>query len=281
MRNVKIFTDSTCDLSIQMLIDNDISVVPLYITFNSLSYKDSVDMNAAELYDKVDELGILPKTAAATPLDYYNAFRQYIDAGDDIVYIGLSSQLSSTVQNASLAAQRFMTGRVHVIDSINLSTGVGILAMKAVELRNHGLSAHEIAKNIEETVPKVRTTFTIDTYDYLYKGGRCSAMQGIVGSMLKIKPIIKLIDGNNILYDKARGRKNAISALLREINNDKELLDDSGVFVVHSFAAEDVALIEHELVNTIGVRDIFVTNAGCVISSHCGKKSLGISYIIK
>lgn len=281
MNKVKIFTDSTCDLSKQMLDEYDITMVPLYVTFNDSSYKDTVDMNTADLYEKVNELGILPKTSAPTPADFIQAFKPYIEDGYDIVYIGLSSKLSSTIQNASLAAQEFPVGRIHIVDSLNLSTGIGILVMKAYDLVQEGLEAAEVTKLINEMVPKVRTAFTIDTFEYLYKGGRCSAMQGLIGGMLKIKPITKLIDGNILLYDKQRGRKKALSVLLQEIDNDREAVDESRIFITHSFAEEAAAHLREELSNTQGFKNILVTNAGCVISSHCGKETIGIIYMIK
>jgi DegV family protein with EDD domain len=152
MNKVKIFTDSTCDLSDSLLSENNISVVPLYITFNDSSYKDRVDMTTEELYAKVDELGILPKTSAPTPIDFFDAFKPYIDEGCDIVYIGLSSKLSSTIQNATLATQQFPEGRVNVIDSLNLSTGIGILVLKAADMQSQGMAASEIAENIRQIV---------------------------------------------------------------------------------------------------------------------------------
>lgn len=281
MNNVKLFTDSTCDLSREMLAEHDISVVPLYIIFNGLSYKDSIDMDTSELYSKVEELGVLPKTAAPTPADFYEAFKPFIDEGKDILYIGLSSQLSSTIQNALLAAQEFPEGRVNVIDSLNLSTGVGILVMKAADMIREGLAAGEIAESMRKMVPRVTTYFTIDTFEYLYKGGRCSAIQGLVGSMLQIKPITKLVDGKITVYDKQRGRKKVISSLLQQVQRDVERIDTSRLFVVNSFAEEDAVHIKQEIHNRFNVGNVEVTNAGCVISSHCGKKALGISYIIE
>lgn len=281
MYKVKIFADSTCDLSGQMLAENEISVVPLYITFDGLSYKDGVDMDTAGLYSKVDELGVLPKTAAPTPADFKNAFAPYIDEGYDIIYIGLSSQLSSTMQNAFLAAQELPEGRVKLVDSLNLSTGIGILVMKAADLKREGLSADEIAEAIRHLVPKVRTAFTIDTFEYLQKGGRCTAIQGIVGYMLKIKPVTKVADGRITLYDKVRGRKKALSALLQEICNDKAALDAGRIFVTHSFADEDALYLKEELGREFPGAGVLETNAGCVISSHCGRNTIGIIYLVK
>ncbi|MDF2522115.1 MAG: fatty acid-binding protein DegV, partial [Clostridia bacterium] len=258
MNKVKIFTDSTCDLSKQMLDEYDITMVPLYVTFNDSSYKDTVDMNTADLYEKVNELGVLPKTSAPTPADFIQAFKPYIEDGCDIVYIGLSSKLSSTIQNASLAAQEFPAGRIHIIDSLNLSTGIGILVMKAYDLVQEGLDAAGVTKLISQMVPKVRTAFTIDTFEYLYKGGRCSAMQGLIGGMLKIKPITKLIDGNILLYDKQRGRKKALSVLLQEVENDRETVDNSRIFITHSFAEEAAVYLKEELSNTQGFKNVLV-----------------------
>lgn len=280
MNKVKIFTDSTCDLSDQLLTENNISVVPLYITFNDSSYRDRVDMTIEELYSKVDELGMLPKTSAPTPSDFISAFKPYIEEGCDIIYIGLSSKLSSTIQNAVLAAREFPDGRVKVIDSLNLSTGIGILLMKAVDLKKAGLSAAEIADKIEQMITKVKTAFTIDTFEYLYKGGRCSAIQGLLGSMLKIKPITKLEDGRIVLSDKQRGRKKALAALLDDIDSNKDLLDETRVFVTHSLADEDAEYLKEEL-QTLGIKNVLVTSAGCVVSSHCGKETIGIIYLVK
>jgi DegV family protein with EDD domain len=251
------------------------------VNFKAESYKDTVEISTAELYQKVDELGVLPQTASPTPADFINAFKPYIDEGADIVYIGLSSQLSSTIQNAILAAQDFPEGRVNIIDSLNLSTGIGILVMKAADLKREGLSAYEIAQLIKQMIPKVRTAFTIDTFEYLCKGGRCTAIQGLIGGIFKIKPITRLVDGKIMLYDKQRGRKKALLALLQEIRNDKEILDDSRVFVTHSFAEEAAVKLKQELLNTIQAENILITNAGCVISSHCGKATIGIIYMIK
>lgn len=280
MNKVKLFTDSTCDLSDQLLTQNNIAVVPLYITFDQASYKDRVDMTTEELYSKVDELDMLPKTSAPTPVDFFDAFKPYINEGYDIVYIGLSSKLSSTIQNAYLAAQQFQEGRVQVIDSLNLSTGIGILVLKAADMLKAGLTSAEIADSIRQLVPKVQTAFTIDTFEYLYKGGRCTAIQGLIGGMLKIKPITKLEDGKIILADKQRGRKKALAALLDDINENIGALDEARVFVTHSMAEEDAAYLEQEL-QAMGVKNILTTSAGCVISSHCGKETIGIIYLIK
>lgn len=279
MNKVKIFTDSTCDLSDQLLAENDISVVPLYITFDDASYRDSLDMTTEELYAKVDELGMLPKTSAPTPADFISAFRPYVEDDCDILYIGLSSKLSSTIQNAVLASQEFSEGRVRVIDSLNLSTGIGILVMKAADLQKDWLSAAEIGDKIEQMIPKVKTAFTIDTFEYLYKGGRCSAIQGFLGGMLKIKPITKLEDGKIVLTDKQRGRKKALAALLEDIESNKGNLDESRVFVTHSMADEAAGYLKDEL-EAMGIKNVVVTSAGCVISSHCGKETIGIIYLV-
>lgn len=281
MYKIKIFTDSTCDLSEELMQENDISVVPLYINFGDQSYRDGVDITTKELYEKVDVLGTLPKTAAPSPLDYINAFKPYIQDGYEIVYIGLSSKQSSTIQNAVLAAQELAPDKIHVIDSLNLSTGLGILVMKAVDLLREGLSCAELVTQLGTMVDKVRTAFTIDTFEYLYKGGRCSAMQSLVGSVLGIRPIIKLVDGKNTLHEKLRGRKKALAILLEEIGNDIDKLDHGRVFITHSYGAEDAVYLQNELSKRNIPAKVVTTNAGCVISSHCGKNTIGIIYMVK
>jgi DegV family protein with EDD domain len=281
MNKVQIFTDSTCDLSPELIEENDISVVPLYVTFKDKSYKDGVDITPKDLFRMVDEYGELPKTSAAPPVDFINAFKPYIDEGKDILYISISSKLSTTLQNARLAASEFPEGRIKFVDSLNLSTGIGLLVLKAADYAKKGLSVEEISEELMKIVPKVRTQFVIDTLDYLYKGGRCNALQNFIGGMLKIRPIVKVVDGRMILGQKIREKKQkALDIMLDTALNDE--IDPSRIMITHSLGCEDEAIyLKEELKAKTGIENIFITNAGCVISSHCGPKTIGILYISK
>lgn len=282
MRDVKIFTDSTSDLTPEIIIDNNISQVPLYVNFEDKSFKDGIDINTTALYEAVKEKGKLPKTAAASPSDFYTAFKPYIDEGKDIIFISLSSKLSSNLQNAAIATSEFDKGRIELVDSLNLSTGIGLLVMKAVDYAKEGLDVHEIAGRIRELVPKVKTAFIIDTLEYLYKGGRCNALQNFFGNVLKIRPVVQVVNGSMILAQKIRGkRQKALSIMLQNVLKDKGNIQLDRITVTHSMSDEDAKYLKRELERAIPAKEIIITNAGCVVSSHCGPNTVGILYISK
>jgi DegV family protein with EDD domain len=279
---IKIFADSTSDLPPEIIEKYGIGIIPLYVVFDDQSYKDGVDLTTPELYKLVDRTKKLPKTAAPSPADFEASFKPYIEQGDDIVYISLSSKLSSTMQNAVIAAGLFPEGRVTVVDSLNLSTGIGLLVLKAARLAEAGLSAHDIAQQIRERVPKVETEFVIDTLDYLYMGGRCSGMQNFIGSLLKIRPVIKVVDGGMIMAYKVRGkREKALDQMLQNALKEVSNMDTEIIGVTHSMSEEDAKMLKEKLAEKTNAKEILLSKAGCVISSHCGPNTVGILYIKK
>ncbi|MDR5658985.1 DegV family protein [Serpentinicella sp. ANB-PHB4] len=282
MGNVQIITDSTCDLTPDIIRDNSIKVVPLYVTFNeNMTYKDGVDITPAKLYEEVKVLGQTPKTAAPSPADFCEVFRPCIDKGQDIIYIGLSSQISSTIQNAKIAACEFPEGRVKVIDSQNLSAGIGYLVLKAVDLANKGLDIKTISNDIVQLVPKVKTFFAIDTLEYLYKGGRCSSVENFFGSMLKIRPILHLAEGRIHVHQKIRGkRKKLLDSMLEILNTDKNQINTNKIIINHSMCEEDAEYLRSQISQLIKCEQIITVKAGCVISSHCGPNTFSIVYCI-
>jgi len=280
MGSVRIMSDSTCDLSPELIEKHGISIVPLYVIFNGDSYRDGIDMKTDELYKIVERLNTLPRTSSPSPSDFCKAFSNCIEKGEDIIYIGLSSEFSATVQNARIAAQEFPEGRIEVIDSRNLSTGIGLLVMKAVDFAEQGLGISEIAENIRGLVPQVRTRFVINTLDYLYKGGRCTALESFFGGLLNIRPIIAVEEGKMILEEKIRGKKEkALKSMLENTLADRDIIDSRRVFVTHSMADEEAEYLKGILEQKLEGPEIIITNAGCVISSHCGKGTAGILYM--
>lgn len=280
MSKIKIFSDSTCDLSEELIKKHDIGIVPLYVSFGDETLKDGVEITTETLYKKVDETKSIPKTSAPPPSDFYNLFKPYIDSGYEILYIGISSHLSSTLQNAKIATTEFENGNIEIIDSLNLSTGIGLLVLKAVDLRDKELTLKDISKNLSETISKVKTNFIIDTLNYLHKGGRCSALQSIVSSVLKIRPIIMVEEGKMIVGKKVRGKRiKALNSIIESCINDKANLDKSRIMITHSLSDEDALYLKDELSKNINVENILITKAGCVISSHCGPNTIGILYI--
>lgn len=281
MSTVKVFSDSTCDLSPELVEKHQIGIIPLYVLFNDVSYRDGVEITTAQLYQKVEETGSLPTTAAPSPGDFILAFKPYIKAGQDIIYIGLSSEFSATLNNARLAAQEFPPGRIEIVDSRNLSTGIGLLVLRAADFVAEGMNVGDIAEKVRELTPKVETEFIIDTLDYLHKGGRCSGLTRFVGTMLKIRPSIKVVDGKMVPAQKLRGtRKKALTGLLNTALAQRDQISPERIFVTHSIS-DDAAFLRDELIKHTGIQEVLITQAGCVISSHCGRNTIGILFIKK
>lgn len=282
MGKIKVFTDSACDLSPELIEKYEISVVPLYVGFDEESLKDGIDITPEELFREVEKRGKLPKTSAPSPNDFYIKFKPFIDEEMDIIYVGLSSKLSSTLQNAIIAAKEFPEGRIEIVDSMNLSTGIGLLVLKACDFAKEGLNIHEIAEEVKTRVSKIKTAFIVDTLDYLYMGGRCSALQNFMSGILQIRPIIKVVDGRMILGDKTRGkREKALNTMLENALIDKDNMELDRIMITHSFGSNDGPYLRDNLIKEIKVKDGLITVAGCVISSHCGPNTIGILYITK
>lgn len=279
---IKLVTDSTCDLSDELLELYDISVVPLYVNFDDESYLDGVNLTVSEMYDKVEEKKVLPKTAAASPGTFYELFEGLLKEGNSIIYLGIGSKFSGTFNSALNAKNMLETDAIHLIDSENLSSGSGLLLLKAGEAIKKGLGAHEVVAYIKSLVPKVRSQFVIDTLEYLHKGGRINGLQNLMGSMLKLKPIIKVVDGEMAVGKKARGTlKNGVKLLIKELFDQRDFIDDEFVMITHSLSDDMASYIYQEIRDETDFKHIYETHAGCVISSHCGKGTIGILYIMK
>lgn len=282
MNKIKIFSDSTCDLTPEIIKKYDIGIIPLYVNFKDASYKDGIDINTESLYKRVKENGSTPKTAAPSPDIYYEYFKKYADKNHDIIYIGLSSFLSSSCQNASIAAKMITNVKVQIINSFNLSSGIGLEVIKAAELRDSGMKFEDIVKSIECMAPKIKTAFVIDTLEYLYKGGRCSAIQNLLGTVLMIKPIIEVSEGKMRVADKIRGkRKRALDKMLSNVLKNKDKVDTERIMITHSMGYDDAVYLKEILSKNINFNEIIITDAGCVISSHCGPNTVGILYVEK
>lgn len=282
MSKIKLFADSTCDLSDEMLKKYDISVVPLYVHFNEDSFKDRVEINTEDLYKKVDEYNILPSTAAPSPGDFYSAFKPYVEEGREILYVGISTLISSTVQNATIAKNDLEGSKIEIVDSLNLSNGSALLLLKAVDFIEQGLGLEEIAEKLTAMAPKLQTIFAVDTMDYLFKGGRCSSLQYFFGSLLKIHPIIKIVDGKMDLVEKIRGKMTkALDYMIEDTLARKDRIDSNRIFFPNSMALDSVNYIIAALEKELDNPEFIIDETGCVVSSHCGKGALGVIYLEK
>lgn len=282
MSRIKLFADSTCDLSDEMLKKYDISMVPLYVHFNDDSFKDRVEINTQGLYKKVEEYNTLPSTAAPSPGDFYSAFKPYVEEGREILYVGISSLISTTVQNATIAKNDLEGAKIEIIDSYNLSNASALLLLKAAEYIEQGLGLEEIAEKLRGLAPKLQTVFAVDTMDYLYKGGRCSSMQYFFGSLLKIHPIIQMVDGKMIVAEKVRGKmEKALDYMIEDALERKDKIDSNRIYFPNSMAEDSVNYIIAALEKELDNPEFIIAETGCVVSSHCGPGGLGILYLEK
>lgn len=281
MNKITIYADSTCDLSKELLEKHDIKVLPLYVNFDQQMYKDGIEITPEELYKKVDELGKLPKTSAASVGDFINLFQQELDKGNDVILFTIGSTLSSTYQNALLAKENCDASRIEVIDSLNLSSAIGLQVLKACKYRDSGMDIHQIKQECDKIVSKVRARFAIESLEYLHKGGRCSGASRLFGTLLQIKPVIAVTDGKLDVDVKTRGKRKALEYMLEEIINKKEMIDLDYIMVTHTYADDEAVELQSRLKEVFTQSNVEITNAGCVISSHCGKGTIGILYIEK
>ncbi len=279
---IVITTDSTADLGKRELDKYNIKVVPLHVTFGDKDYKDSVDIDTNKLYELVDEYNSLPKTQAVSPGEFVNFFKPLLDEGNKIVHISIGSTISGSYQSAVIAKDMLETDDIYVIDSKNLSSGIGLLVLKASRFKEDGLSAKIIYEKVNDLVPKVSSQFVIRTMEYLHKGGRATGLQAFVGSILNIKPIIKVNDGILDVYQKSIGKMTrALDIMINDLIALKDKIDLEFVYITHSLADKSFDYMKEKILKEINPKHLIEGNAGCVISSHCGKGTIGVLYILK
>lgn len=276
-----ITADSTCDISPVLYKRYDVTMVSLYITLGDETYRDGVEIAPKDLFQYVERTGELPKTAAPSPEDYRAAFERLTGEGKGVVHISISSEMSASYSNACRAAKEFED--VYVIDSRSLSSGSGLLVIKAAELAACGLPAKEVASRIEALVHQVEASFVIDTLTYLHKGGRCSSVAALGANLLHLKPCIEVRDGRMQVSKKYRGTlKRCLNDYIRDRLEDRADIDPSRAFITHT--VQDAVLVEHArkaVLDAFPFAEVLITDAGGTISSHCGPGTLGVLFLRK
>lgn len=282
---VKIIADSTCDLPKDILEEYGVSILPLHIICNEADYLDGVTITPAEIFAWADENKTTPKTSAASPGEAVELLKPYADAGRDVVCIAISDAFSTTGNVLRMTADAINeeAGRtqVHVINSANLSTGIGLLVLEAAIMAKEGMEAEQIVKNIEALVPKVRASFVVDTLTYLHRGGRCSGLAALAGGALKLHPQIVVKDGKMDVAKKFRGNmKKVLLEYTKELTDALMHAKKNRVFITHSGCDKETVDAIREYVSGLNVfEEILETTAGGVISSHCGPGTLGVLFI--
>jgi len=279
---VLITSDSSCDLSKEQLQKYNINILPLYVNLNGEEFRDGVNITPNDIFEFVKENKKLPKTSALSVADYNLFFENLLkeNPGCDIIHIGLSSGLSTSYNNAVTASKEF-EGKVYVVDGKNLSTGTGLLVLYAAKLAQANKNKQTIIEKVEKRVPFVQASFIIPETEYLYRGGRCSAISMLGANLLKIKPRIQVVDGKMKPNGKPRGKMNVVlKQYVDDVLNEYNTPDPEICFVTHSsiepeISAEIKAYVENKNI----FKEVVITTASSTITSHCGKGTLGILYI--
>ena len=281
---VKIISDSTCDLSRELLERYDVAIVPLHVLMRDSEYEDGVDIMPDEIYAWSDANKTTPKTSAASLERVIGLFKPYIDNGQEIVSFSISEDMSTSANVMRLAARELNAEeRIKVINSANLSTGIGLQVIEAALMAKEGKTAEEIERRIEEIKPRIRTSFVVDTLTYLYRGGRCSGLAAMAGGVLKLHPRISVADGKMSPGKKYRGHiSKAVMDYVKDMEESLKNAELSRAFITHSGCDRQLLDTVRSYLEGLGVfEEILETRAGGVISSHCGPGTLGVLFIEK
>ncbi len=276
MEKIKIITDSTADLPKDIIGKYDIEVIPLFVSFGDKVYKDGVDIKLEQLFTKIEKENVFPQTSQVNPQRFYEHYKKYLDEGYSIISIHISSKMSGTYQSACLAKDMLDSDNITVIDSNNVTSGLGLLVIKACKLKDEGLSMEEIAKGIKETIPHIKSVLAFETLDYLVKGGRLSKTAGFIGNVLGIKPILAVENGEMVVKDKVRGSKKAIRAIFEYIG--KLGLRQGEPCVLLHVQNKDILGTLRENLNQDEANFIECT-VGCVVGIYAGPRACGIFFI--
>ena len=283
MSNIRIVADSTCDLPKDLLEKYNISIIPLCIVMGDESYYDGIETTPDEIYAWADENKTTPKTAAISMDKAEDVFKPFMEAGDDIIFFGISSEMSTTCNVARIVGEDNDYDKLHIIDSRSLSTGIGLQVLRAAEMVEAGMSAEDIVEEINEARGKVCASFVVDTLTYLARGGRCTAATALVANTLKLHPEIVVRDGKMGVNKKYRGSlDSALLKYAKELQMDMLQADPKRVFITHSGCSQETIDKVYQFVKEMEYfEEIIIARAGGVISSHCGPGTLGVLFYAK
>lgn len=281
-RKVILSADSPCDLGEELRTRYDVHFFPFHILLGEQSYTDSVDIHPEDLYQAWREKKLLPKTSAITPLEYTEYFQGWVDAGYDVIHINIGSALSSAYQNCVAAAQEL--GHVYPVDSCNLSTGIGLLVLRAGEMIRQGMSAEEIQQALIRLTPYSHASFVLNTLEFIRAGGRCSAVAAFGANLLSLKPCIHVSTEKNGAMSVGKKYRGPIEKVLRTYTHDQldgqNHLRTDHIFITHSGVPQQWIDDVRQIIEEMHLfEEIHVTQASCTISSHCGPGTLGVLFM--
>jgi DegV family protein with EDD domain len=279
--NIKITSDSTCDLTNELLDRYDISLIPLYIMKNGKAYRDGVDITPSDIFSFVETSGDFCTTAAVNTFDYIQYFERHSQKYDAVVHINIGSGFSVCHINALAASKVFKN--VYVIDSKNLSSGQGHVVIEAAKMAEAGLDAETICEEIGGVIERVETSFLIDRLDYIFKGGRCSLATALGANILHLRTCVEVSAGIMQVTKKYRGAfESAVGIYIRDKLQGRDDIAADRIFITHPAASQKAVDEARWAVSRYAsFKEIVETKAGCAISCHCGPKTLGILFIRK
>lgn len=278
---IKITSDSTCDLSPELIEKYNITIQPLTVIKGGEPFADGVDILPKDIFAHIDAGGELCSTTAVNVGEYESLFAELSKEYDGVIHINIGSGFSSCYQNASLAAEDFEN--VRVIDSMNLSTGQGLIVLKACELAQTCTDLDEIKAQLDAFAPKIESSFLLEQLKYMVKGGRCSSAAALGANLLNLKPCIEVRDGKMSVVKKYRGNyTKCLASYVKDRLADREDLDRGTLFITHSPVTDDCkAAVEAAIAEYAHFENIYWTDAGCTVSCHCGPGTLGVLFARK
>lgn len=278
---IKILSDSTCDLSKELLEKYDITMMPLTIIKDGKEYRDGITISTNDIFEHVAAGGDLCSTAAINVTEYIEFFEKYAKEYDGVLHINIGSGFSSCYQNACLAADEFEN--VRIIDSQNLSTGQGLVVLKACELAQTCSSIDELQSQVQEFTARVEASFLLDQLKYMVKGGRCSSVAALGANLLNLKPCIEVRNGKMGVVKKYRGSyAKCLASYVKDRLAERDDLDKNTLFVTRTPVSDECLSTVKDAVDAYGdFENIYWTEAGSTISCHCGPGTLGVLFVRK
>lgn len=277
MNRIKIVADSLCDISAEYAGEHNIDIVPLSIIFGEESYKDGIDLSKKEFYHKLSTGDVMPKTSQVNPAEFEEVFSRYPDR--EILYVGASSKASGTYQSGVIAKEMSERKEIHTFDTMALSMGAGLMVAEAAKLSEQGKSASEIIKRLEYMKEKMQTIFTVDTLEFLERGGRISKAKSVIGTMLSIKPILTVEDGLVVPMDSVRGKKKVNEKVLSLIRKDRRDFAGETIGLVHANSSEEMEILKALIKEEFVPAEIIEGEIGAGVGTHCGPGTVALFYL--
>jgi DegV family protein with EDD domain len=273
----RIVVDSTCDLPEERMKELGIEMVPLQVRFGDETFRDKIDLDGEAFFDRLEKATQLPTTSQPSPGDFVDVYSR-IPESEPIVSIHIAHQLSGTIESARLAAEQLPGREIHIIDSGNTTWATGLLALEAAEAIKAGKDTNAVVEHVQGLVPRLRLLAVLDTLKYVIMGGRVSRIQGALGGLLRVKPILVLVDG--VIHRMAPARTWG-QAYQRVVQDIREHGGADRIAVIHARAPEAMATMTQTLKDDLGATNLLEGTIGPVIGTHSGPGAMGVAYIAK